>query len=48
MKDMQMNKFKQVEELAKELDTSYDLAWDLVYGNNGYDMTNPDETDDAL
>lgn len=40
-------KFKEVEDLAKELDISYESAWDLVYGSN-WDMTNPEETDDAL
>lgn len=39
-----MNKFKEAEALAEELDCDYELAYDFVYEISG----DPEKTDDAL
>ena len=31
-----MNKFDEVEKLARELNCSYESAWDIVYGSEEY------------
>lgn len=41
-----MNKFDEVEELARKLECDYDTAWDLVYLSD--EIWDDDETDDAL